>query len=368
MRWVERIVPILIVGLLAACPAPRKPPVKPLPPGGTPQLSWAHVTGTDGIPAGPPAAGSYRIHLIDVGTGLSILIQGADFTMLYDAGSNDREEQPTRVIEYLRAAIGPSGDQLCAGGAENGAKRPIDHVVLSHPHFDHASAMDLVLHCYEVRTFWDSGRVHPTVFYRELIAQISSIAGLVYRTAADVPASHEVTVKDMTMRIPTWERFSDGDVVKLGAGAQFTILHAEGKQLKDPNQNSIVLAVQLGDVRLLLVGDAESGDRKDPVYPPGDVEEYLIDHHAAEIRSDILQVGHHGSKTSSRRAFLEAVRASLALVSSGPKRYGKTVLPDREVIEELKAQGATILRTDEHDDVCIDGPGGCDSWVITIKP
>jgi competence protein ComEC len=368
MCLVERIFLVLMMGLLAACPAPRKPPIKPLPPGGTDTLGWVHVTGTAGIPDEPPAAGTYRIHLIDVGTGLSILIQGADFTMLYDAGSNDREEQPTRVIEYLRAAIGPSGDDLCAGGADKGARLAIDHVVLSHPHFDHASALDLVLHCYEVHSFWDSGRIHPTVFYRELVAAISAAAGLVYHTAADVPASHEVTVKEATVRIPTWERFSDGDVVKLGAGAQFTILHAEGKPLKDPNQNSVVLAVQLGRARLLLVGDAESGDRKDPSYPPGDVEEYLIDHHKAEIRSDILQVGHHGSKTSSRRAFLEAVHASLALVSSGPKRYGKTVLPDREVIDELKAQGMTILRTDEHDDVCADGPGGCDSWVITIKP
>ena len=70
-----------------------------------------------------------------------------------------------------------------------------------------------------------------------------------------------------------------------------------------------------------------------------------------------------------------AVHAGLALVSSGPKRYGKTTLPDPEVIEELVAQGATVLRTDLHDDTCPtpnkiggdDGPGGCDSWIITIK-
>ncbi len=374
---VARSSTLVLILALAACPASRPKPVKPLPPGGTDKLGWIHASTAAEVPHTPPAPGTFRLHLIDVGTGLAILIQGADFALLYDAGSNDKDEKPLRVASYLAAALGPSGDDLCVppGSDPPTERRTIDHVVLSHPHFDHASALDLVLHCYDVHQFWDSGRVNDTVFYRELLAGIGNAKGLTYHTAADVPASHEVTVKGATMTIPTWETFHEGDVVQLGEGAKFTILHAEAKALKDPNQNSVVIAVELGATRVLLVGDAESGDRRDPTYPPGDVEEYLLDHHRSEIRSDILQVGHHGSKTSSRRDFLVAVHAQLALVSSGPKRYGKTTLPDHEVIDELKAEGATILRTDLDDDACPttgkiggdDGPGGCDSWVITIK-
>jgi competence protein ComEC len=371
---VPRCLLSLLVCALAACPAPRPPPVHPLEPGGgTGNITWTHASTAAEIPHTPPAPGTYRLHLIDVGTGLAILVQGADFAMMYDAGTNDREEKPSRVAAYLAAALGPSGDDLC-GPEAPGKRLTIENVVLSHPHFDHASALDLVLHCYEVHHFWDSGRINATVFYRELLAAIGKATGLTYHTAADVPADHEVTVKDTTIHISTWERFSEGDVVKLGEGAQFTILHAEPKALKDPNQNSVVIILQLGSTHVLLVGDAESGERRDPSYPVGDVEEFLIDHHKAEIRADILQVGHHGSKTSSRRDFLAAVHPSLALVSSGPKQYGKTVLPDHEVLDELKAQGATILRTDEHDDGCPEsgkiggdaGPGGCDSWVISI--
>ena len=135
-----------------------------------------------------------------------------------------------------------------------------------------------------------------------------------------------------------------------------------------------MLAVELGGARLLLVGDAGSGPRKDPSNGVGHIEAFLLDHHADAIRADILQVGHHGSMTSSRRGFLEAVRPGVALVSSGPKRYGPKTLPDREVLDELTRTGATILRTDEHDDGCPTpgriggdrGPGGCDAWVITI--
>jgi beta-lactamase superfamily II metal-dependent hydrolase len=106
------------------------------------------------------------------------------------------------------------------------------------------------------------------------------------------------------------------------------------------------------------------------------VEEFLLDHESKNLHADILQVGHHGSMTSSRHSFLAAVKPHLALVSSGPKRYGRVTLPDPEVIEELQRDGATILRTDAHDGDCSlihriggdSGPGGCDSYIITIEP
>jgi competence protein ComEC len=212
------------------------------------------------------------------------------------------------------------------------------------------------------------------VFYRELVDRLSHSAPTTYHTAASVPADRVVTVKEHSVTIPRWERFSEGDSVQLGAKAKFTILHAEAKEHSDANRNSIVLLVELGATRLLLVGDAESGERRDPGDPPGDIEAHLIERHAQAIRASILQVGHHGSKTSSRRAFLEAVQPKLALVSAGPKQYSGTTLPDAEVLAALKAVGAEILRTDERDGGCPisgriggdAGPGGCDSWVIVI--
>jgi competence protein ComEC len=367
---------VVVLAFLAACPAPP-PPARPREPGtAAPKITWNRVQTAADVPAAP-VPGTYQIHMIDVGTGLAVLVRGADFALLYDAGTNDREEKPLRVLAYLEAALGASGDDLCVEkGPPSPTRVPIDHVVLSHPHLDHASALDLVVHCYEVRNFWDSGRVNETVFYRELLSGIAKSSPTQYRSAADVPSDRGVSVKQLAITLPRWERFSEGDVVKLGEGARFTILHANGKKTQDPNQNSLVIAVELGGARLLLVGDAESGPRKDPSYPVGDVEEFLIEHHATAIQSDILQVGHHGSMTSSRRGFVEAVRPTLALVSSGPKMYGKVTLPDREVLDELKRVGAKILRTDERDADCPvrgriggdHGPGGCDSWVITIAP
>ena len=376
---------VVLLAVLAACHGSARstlpPPSTKTPPahvGPAPNITWKKVDSPDDVPREPPPAGTYRVHLIDVGTGLAILVQGHDFNLLYDGGTNDRDEKPLRVVDYLAHAIGPSGDDLCVDKGEPAPTQrlPIDHVVLSHPHLDHGSALDLVVHCYDVKNVWDSGRVNDAAFYRDFIEAVAASTTVVYHTAASVPVDHVVGVKGAEIKIGRWERFSEDDTVKLGDGAAFTILHAEGKKLSDPNQNSVVITVELGTTHVLLVGDAESGARKDPSDPPGDVEEFLLQHHAAAVHADILQVGHHGSKTSSRRAFLAAVKPHLALVSSGPKLYGKVVLPDPEVIEALKSLGAQILRTDERDANCPlehriggdSGPGGCDSYVITIEP
>src|SRR3546814_7610550 len=98
--------------------------------------------------------------------------------------------------------------------------------------------------------------------------------------------------------------------------------------------------------------------------------------------SDLLIVGHHGSLTSSRRAFLDAVGASIYAVSSGPYPYRRVRLPDDEIVAELQERGE-VLRTDKSDlfrtgdemgscemrtrkigPDADETPGGCDNIVI----
>ncbi len=369
---------LAVLVLVAACSHPQRvvrPTPPPVPIG---NISWKHVDSPVDVSRTPPPPGTYRVHMIDVGTGLAILVQGHDFNLLYDGGTNDAGEKPLRVVSYLAEAIGASGDSLCVPKNSHvpAQRLPLDHVVLSHPHADHGNALDLVVHCYDVKNVWDSGRVNDAAFYRDFLTAVGSSLTAQYHTATSVPESRTTVVKDTEIKIPNWTMFRESDVVELGEGARFEILHANGKKLADANQNSVVIAVTLGTTRLLLVGDAESGARKDPSYPAGDVEAFLLEEHAAEIRADILQVGHHGSMTSSRHAFVAAVKPKLALVSTGPKRYGSVRLPDVEVIDELVRDGIKVLRTDEHDEACPfthriggdSGPGGCDSYIITIGP
>lgn len=57
--------------------------------------------------AEPPPKGTYAVHAIDVGTGLSVFVEGHDFALLYDAGSNDDSGRgaKNRVLAYLRAVV-----------------------------------------------------------------------------------------------------------------------------------------------------------------------------------------------------------------------------------------------------------------------
>ena len=74
---------------------------------------------------------------------------------------------------------------------------------------------------------------------------------------------------------------------------------------------------------------------------PGSVKEVLVTCCASGIAAQVLVAGHHGSRTSSRTALLDAVGASVFIVSSGPTPYGtsQSVLPDGDVIAELDSRG-----------------------------
>lgn len=356
-------------------------------------IAVRRVSQVSDLSADPPAAGAFRVHLIDVATGLSVLVQGHDFNLLFDGGSRDDKGKITahanksRLLAYLFAAIGPSGGAECVPDGDDwpesdGSERTIQHVVLSHPHDDHDRMLPDVLSCYRVDHVWDSGVVNPTATHAAFVQAVADEPEVTYHTAADLPESRTVTIKDSSIVFPEtvqWTTFADGDEQILGDGAHFTILRADPIPHKtDYNRNSLVLRVDLGERSLLLTGDTESGARKPPSEPPGFAEEDLLENHRDELRVDILQVGHHGSKTSSRHAFIKAVDPHWALIGSGPFKYSGVTLPDAEIIEELTDAGAVVLRTDLNDGHCpvadrigIDTEppaGGCDNFVLEITP
>jgi competence protein ComEC len=320
-----------------------------------PERTAAPATPAPSLSAGPEA--TFSLTMMDVGTGLALLVRGEDFALLYDAGSNDdRKTGPdNRALAYLRVLLGPSGPSERCGGDQDSPERPLAHVVLSHPHRDHESLLPDVFACHAVAHFWESGAASGSAGHRALEEALAAEPGLVRRRARP------------------------GDTIELGRLARARVLSSRA-DVRDLNDASVVLRLELGLASVLFMGDAPGGERRAPSSAPerGSVEAELLAGSRRALDADVLVVGHHGSTTSTRTALLDAVTPRYALVSAGPFPYGKVELPDAEVIEALVARGIVVKQTKVDDDVCrrapvkvgrdADGaPGGCSAVTLRIS-
>lgn len=317
------------------------------------------------------AGRAFKVHAIDVGTGLAIFVEGRDFALLYDAGSQDDLAQGpagNRVVAYIRA-VRPDLKRL-------------DHVILSHPHKDHLELMPDVFDAFQVANVWESGRVNKTAGYCKFLKKVAA-EGAIYHDAIASNATRVVTFTGSSCHGPV--RVTEGPMmtaapVVLGAQAQMSLLYRDAHPYADPNGNSVVTRLDLGGKRVLLAGDAEGGEREPPTAAPQEnaIEARLLACCKAELAADVLVVGHHGSLTSSRNAFIDAVGAKIFVISSGPFPYKSVTLPDKEIVQALEARGQ-VYRTDLNDADCgadpakpgpdaDESPGGCSNVLITIAP
>ena len=319
---------------------------------------------------------TYTMDVVDVGTGLGVLVRGADFTLVYDGGSNDdlARGPDNRMAAYIKAA---------APGLTT-----IDQLVLSHPHRDHVELLPDLFAAYTVRQVWDSGRVNDICGYRAFLTAVRDEPGVQYHNALQDLGTMDFAFsagkcygQDLpkeAIRLKLASRI-DETPIALGQNASMTILHADGTDLPDLNDNSLVVRLTLGDTRVMLMGDAGGGSRQNPSAAPkaSSIEGQLLACCAADLAARVMVVGHHGSMTSSRRAFLNAVSASVFIVSSGPTKYGTVTLPDKAVLTELASRGQ-VFRTDQDDQACAKNPakigpsadgraGGCDNIRVVIS-
>lgn len=125
-----------------------------------------------------------------------------------------------------------------------------------------------------------------------------------------------------------------GDMIDLGGGVQLLVLFPDRSMASaDGNSASIIARLTYGAHSFLLTGDA-----------PASIEEYLVDTtEESFLKSTVLKVGHHGSKTSSDEDFVELVSPEYAVVQAGKdNRYGH---PHAEVVDRFADRGVVIKNT-----------------------
>ncbi|HEX5148488.1 MAG TPA: ComEC/Rec2 family competence protein [Candidatus Limnocylindrales bacterium] len=263
----------------------------------------ASVVVTGGVIVARPS-GVAQVTILDVGQGDAILVEGSRGGRLLIDGGPD----PDRLLVALDRRIPPWD-------------RRIDSVILSHPHEDHVAGLALLLERYHVGRVMEPGMRGPGPGYAAWLRELSDRDAPV-RTG--IAAGDRLAVDDITLRV-LWPVRGRVPIEPPDGGTGI-------------NNVSVVLSGQVGTRRFLLMGDVEEA-----------IDPELLS--AGLPRVDLLKVAHHGSRTATTQAFVDAVRPRIAVASAGAGNpYGH---PTRVTLERLAAAGARVLRTDRDGTVVV---------------
>ena len=236
------------------------------------------------------ASGYLQVHFLDVGQGDAVFIQTPDgIEILIDGGAN------SGVLSELSKHM-------------SFFDRDIDMIVGTHPDKDHIGGLVDVLERYNVSSVLTTENESDSAAYNA------------YATAVQAEGA---TV--------TYAR--RGQVFTLGASTTLEVLFPETDTTDmESNAASIVLQLRYGETEVLLTGDS-----------PKRIEEYLVLTQGEHLQSDVLKVGHHGSRTSTAQMFLEEVDPQFAVISAEKNsRYGH---PHVEVTDMLFNQRVKTYST-----------------------
>ncbi len=230
------------------------------------------------------------VTFLDVGQGDAILIETPDGVQALIDG-------------------GPDGTVLRElAGELSWGDRTLDLVVGTHPDKDHIGGLIEVLARYTVASILTTENTGETMTASTYQKSLTAETDIVHMARA-------------------------GQVFALGASTTLTIYApARDPSMLESNTASIVAKLTYGEIDFLLTGDA-----------PQSIEEYLSVTYGAQLQSEVLKLGHHGSKTSTSDLFLATVQPTYAVVSAGADNsYGH---PHQEVVDRVATAGIVLRNT-----------------------
>jgi len=249
------------------------------------------------IPRQELLTGEASFHFIDVGQGDATLILTGDAAILVDAGPNSAADT---LVAYLETYVGR-----------------LDCLILTHPHEDHVGGADEVIRAFPVEQI-----LMPSVTGNKYANDILNLA-----KEYDIPVDYAFVGGQYTIE----------DIV-------CTLLGPVRPEYENLNNVSAVVRVDVGEISLLLSGDAEREAEEDILYANS----------AALLDCDIYQVGHHGSSTSTSLSFFTAISPDIAVISCGADNtYGHPHTTVTQILEfgcdavyRTDKDGTIVLRTD----------------------
>lgn len=261
-----------------------------------------------------PQSGDMKVTVLDVGQGLSVVVQTAAHTLLYDAGA-----------KY--SAQADAGGRIVLPYLQGAGVRHLDGFVVSHNDTDHSGGMVTVLAQMAVNWLLSS------------LPQDSALGG------------NLKPIKCFAGQHWTWD------------GVKFEVLHPQPDSYADAaltdNNRSCVLKITSASGSLLLTGDIEKSVEAALIqfYGDGAAEQELT-----ALKSDVMIAPHHGSKTSSSVDFIAAVRPGLTIFTAG--YLNRFRHPRPEVLARYEQAGSQILRSDYDGAVLVDFVASDETAVI----
>lgn len=238
--------------------------------------------------------GFLDVHFIDVGQGDSILVVYKD-------------------SDTTEAILIDAGDTNCGTLVRNYITKQgivsLKNVVCTHPDADHIGGMASVIENLPIESMivWSPDEKKDTKTYDNLV--------------------NEIDRNNYKMEMP-----EIGKVYSLGEANLMFLAPTE--KHKESNSNSLVLKLWYGEISFLLTGDCDEEEEQEIEKGP----------YVDEVNVDVLKVGHHGSKTSSSKNFLQITSPTYAVISCGEDNtYGH---PSASALLNIRQQNCELFRTD----------------------
>jgi len=207
----------------------------------------------------------------------------------------------------------------------------IDAVILSHPHEDHVAGLAMLLERYHVARVFEPGMRGPGPGYAAWLREFARPGA---PTRLGLAAGDRLAVDEIGLRV-LWPIRGQVPATPPDGGTGI-------------NNVSVVLLGQVGERRFLLMGDVEEG-----------IDPSLLKDGLPHV--DLLKVAHHGSKTATTQAFVDATRPRVAVASAGAANpYGH---PATSTLDRLAVSGARVLRTDRDGTVVV----GFEAGEMTVR-
>ncbi len=249
-------------------------------------------------------AGELIVAFLDIGQGDSIFIQAPNGNqVLVDGG-------PTAKVLSQIGSLMPWYDKT------------LDMIVITNPDKDHIAGFVDVLRRYDVEYLLEPGTENKSLVNAEVheLATANGVKTLLARRGMEI-------VLDPSAGVLLTVLFPDRDVSE-----------------EEPNDGSIVMRLTYGETEVMLTGDAPSSVEKHLLSLQSQLSVSASSSSSLRLESDILKIGHHGSKTSTAQEFVSAVSPQYAVISSGKEnKYGH---PNPETLGTLSQFPLEVLRTD----------------------